>query len=209
MVRPVDVRGRCEEAIVVQRAQLRVLGDRLPELPSLPQPGERVAWLLGRGAPTGDREAFFVWQERALDYLLAWGVGNILAGSVLAVARSGVPRAIGIQSIAWGTVESAVALYAEYWARQHAVAARSGILSADAIRHEAERFEYFLALNTAADIGYVLGGITVAAKSKRPRLRGAAIGVAIQGGALLVYDLVLTIRTILRPETHFRQTSFD
>jgi hypothetical protein len=45
----------------------------------------------------------------------------------------------------------------------------------NSIRAEAERFEYFLALNSAADIAYVLGGVTVAVKSKRPRLRGAAI----------------------------------
>lgn len=195
--------------MVVQRAQLREIGGHLPDIPGLPERGRRIAWLLGRGAPTGDREAFFVWQERALDYLLAWGLGNMVAGSALAATTSGIPRAIGIQAVLWGTVESAVALYAAYWARQHAVAARSGILSADAIRSEAERFEFFLALNTAADIAYVLGGVTVAVKSKRPRLRGAAIGVAIQGSALLVYDVVLTIRTVLRPETHFRQTSFD
>jgi hypothetical protein len=174
---------------------------------SLSSNGNRVAWLLGRGAPTGDREAFFVWQERALDYLLAWGLGNMLAGSALAVTSSGIPRAIGIQAALWGTVETAVALYGEYWARQHAVAARSGFLTAEAIQTEAERFEFFLALNSAADIAYIGAGTAVALKSKRPHIRGAAIGVAIQGSALLVYDLVLTIRTILRPETHFRVAS--
>jgi hypothetical protein len=195
--------------MAVQRPQLRDISDRFPDFSGLPDRGQRIAWLLGRGTPAGDREAFFVWQERALDYLLAWGLGNAIAGSAIAVTTSGIPRAIGIQAALWGTVESAVALYAEYWARQHAVAARSGILSAEAIRSEAERFEFFLALNTAADIVYVLAGTTVAVKSSRPRLRGAAIGVAIQGGALLIYDLVLTISTVLRPETHFRQTSFD
>jgi hypothetical protein len=185
------------------------VADRLPDLPQIPPAGERVSWLLGRGTQPGDREAFFVWQERALDLLLAWGLGNIVAGSVLAVTGSGIPRAIGIQAMLWGSIEATVALYSEYWARQHALEARAGMLGAQAIQDEAERFEYFLALNTAADIVYVLGGATVAVKSKRPRWRGAAIGVAIQGGALLIYDLVLTVRTILRPETHFRRTSFD
>jgi hypothetical protein len=168
-----------------------------------------MSWLLGRGTPAGDREAFFVWQERVLDLLLAWGIGNVMAGSALAMTSSGVPRAIGIQALLWGSVETTVALYSEYWARKHALEARAGMLGAQAIQDEAERFEYFLALNTVADIVYVLGGVTVAIKSERPRWRGAAIGIAIQGGALLVYDLVLTVRTILRPETHFRRTSFD
>lgn len=189
--------------------RLQAIGDRLPGIDSMPARGDRVSWLLGRGTPAGDREAFFIWQERALDFLLAWGLGNMLAGTALAATTSGVSRAIGIQAVAWGTVESTVALYGSYWARQHAVAARSGFLSAESIRSEAERFEFFLALNSAADIAYVLGGVTVAVKSKRPRIRGAAIGVAIQGSALLVYDLVLTIRTILRPETHFRGTTLN
>lgn len=177
------------------------------QLSAAPARDNRISWLLGRGVPSGDREAFFVWQESALDVLLAWGLGNMLAGSALALTGSGMQRAIGIQAAAWGTVETAVAIYGTYWARQHALAARSGVLSADTIRAEAERFEFFLALNSAADIAYILGGATVAAKSKRPRIRGAAIGVAIQGTALLVYDLVLTVRTVLRPETHFRQTT--
>lgn len=185
------------------------MSERVSGLPGVPQPGERVTWLLGRGAPTGDREAFFVWQERALDYLLAWGVGNMIAGTALAVTTSGIPRAIGIQAAIWGTVETAVALYGEYWARQHAVAARSGFLTAEAIRSEAERFEYFLALNSAADLAYIAAGTTVAIKSQRPAMRGAAIGVAIQGVALFAYDLVLTVRTILRPETHFRKSETD
>lgn len=196
-------------AMVVQRAQLRDVADRLPDLRRFPQAGDRVSWLLGRGTPAGDREAFFVWQERALDLLLAWGVGNVVAGSALVVTRSGITRAIGIQAMLWGSVETTVALYSEYWARRHAVEARAGMLGAEAIQDEAERFEYFLALNTAADIIYVLGGTTVAMKTNRTRLRGAAIGVAIQGGALLIYDLVLTVRTVLRPETHFRRSSFD
>lgn len=195
--------------MVVQRAQLRDVADRLPEFPKFPQAGDRMSWLLGRGTPAGDREAFFVWQERVLDLLLAWGVGNVVAGSALALTGSGITRAIGIQAVLWGSVETTVALYSEYWARKHAVEARAGMLGAQAIQNEAERFEYFLALNTAADIVYVLGGVAVAVRSERPRLRGAAIGVAIQGGALLVYDLVLTVRTILRPETHFRRTAFD
>jgi hypothetical protein len=191
--------------MVLQLARIQAIGDRLPDVYNPPARGNRVSWLLGRGTPSGDREAFFIWQERTLDFLLAWGLGNMVAGATMAATMSGIPRAIGLQALAWGTVESAVAIYGSYWARQHAVAARSGYLSADAIRTEAERFEFFLALNSAADFAYILGGATVAIKSKRPRIRGAAIGVAIQGSALLVYDLVLTVRTILRPETHFRQ----
>lgn len=185
---------------MLQNAQLQSIRDRLPEVPAR---GDRTAWLLGRGAPAGDREAFFVWQERALDNLLAWGVGNMLAGTMLAITGSGMIRGIGAQAVLFGTVETAVALYGSYWARQHAVAARAGMISAGIVKSEADRFTFFVAINSAADVAYIVGGTIVAMKTKRPWLRGAAIGAALHGCALLANDVMLTVRTALRPETRF------
>lgn len=185
---------------------------RLKEVPRqrprgvpLPRPGARLAWLLGRGNAAGDREAFFLWQERVLDLLLSWGVGNVAAGSVVALTQSGIPRAIGVQAVAWGAVDAAVALYAQCVARNHAVSARAGILGARHIQARAQRFGSLLAINSGADVFYVLAGSLVAAKSSSDWVKGTAIGVVIQGGVLLLYDLGLTIRMFTRPETRFRE----
>lgn len=175
----------------------------------LPQRGSRLAWILGRGNVETDRENFFAWQERVLDLLLAWGVGNVGAGSILALRSSGIKRAIGVQAVAWGLVDSAVALYAGCIARRHATSARSGMFGARHIQQRARRFEQLLAFQTGADVLYVAVGALVAYRSRSPWIRGTAIGVLIQGGALLVYDAGLVIRLLTRPELRHRERRYD
>lgn len=176
---------------------------------SLPQRGSRLAWILGRGNVETDREDFFAWQERVLDMLLAWGIGNVGAGTVLALRSSGIKRAIGVQAVAWGLVDSAVAVYAGCIARRHATSARSGMYGARHIQQRARRFEHLLALQTAADVVYVTSGAIVAYRSRSPWIQGTAIGVLIQGGALLVYDAGLVIRLLTRPELRHRELGYD
>ena len=176
---------------------------------SLPQRGSRLAWILGRGNVESEREDFFVWQERVLDMLLAWGIGNTIAGAALAVRSPGIKRAIGVQAVAWGVVDSAVALYAGCIARRHATSARSGMFGARHIQQRARRFERLLAAQTAADIVYVTAGAIFAYRSRSPWVRGTAIGVLIQGGALLVYDTGLVIRLLTRPEMRHREQRYD
>ena len=176
---------------------------------SLPQPGARLAWILGRGNVESEREDFFVWQERVLDMLLAWGLGNTVTGTALALRSSGVKRAIGVQAVAWGLADSAVALYAGCIARRHATSARSGMYGARHIQQRARRFEHLLALQTAADVVYVTAGAVVAYRSRSPWIQGTALGVLIQGGALLLYDAGLVIRLLTRPELRHREEHYD
>jgi hypothetical protein len=171
---------------------------------TLPQRGSRLAWFLGRGNLESGRENFFVWQERVLDLLLAWGVGNVAAGSALALRSSGVTRAIGVQAMAWGAVDSAVALYGGCIARRHAASARGGLYGARHIQQRARHFEHLLAIQTCADVLYVSLGALVAARSQRPWVQGTAIGVLIQGGALMLYDAGLVVRLLTRPELRYR-----
>jgi hypothetical protein len=155
-----------------------------------------------RGSAHG-RDAFFIRQERMLDPLLAWALGNTVAGSVLAVARSGVPRAIGLQAALWGAMETVVVAGLQSAARRNAVAARSGELSARVIHAEALWFERVLAINAGLGVLYVAGGALLAVKGGAPFLRGTGAGILIQGSALLAYDIGLTIWAALRPETRF------
>jgi hypothetical protein len=174
---------------------------------SMPQPGNRLAWLLGRGNVESERESFFVWQERVLDVLLAWGAGNVLAGTAIALTRSGTRRAIAVQAIGWGAVDASIAIYAQCVARKHATSARAGMYGARHVQDRARQFGQLLAVQTGADVVYVVAGSVVAAKSKRPWVRGTALGVVIQGGALLLYDLALSIRMLTRPELRFREVA--
>ncbi len=172
---------------------------------SLPQRGSRLAWVLGRGNVESDRENFFVWQERVLDMLLAWGIGNVAGGALLTTRKSSVTKAIGVQAIAWGAVDSAVALYAGCIARRHATSARSGMYGARHVQQRARRFEHLLAVQTGADILYVTLGAVFASRTRSPWLKGTAIGVMIQGTALLLYDAALAVRLLTRPELRVRE----
>jgi hypothetical protein len=150
-----------------------------------------------------DRDSFFVRQDRMLDPLLAWGVGNVVGGGVLAAVRGGALRSIGLQAMLWGSIDTTFAVRWQLAARRNALAARSGELSADAIHDEAIWFERVQALNTGLGALYITAGAVLAVKGGSVRVRGVGAGVMIQGGALLAYDLGLTIWTVLRPETRF------
>lgn len=168
---------------------------------SLPKRGSRMAWVLGRGNVQSDRENFFVWQERVLDLLLAWGIGNVLAGSALAIrGPSTLTRAIGVQAVAWGAVDTAVAAYGGCVARRHATSARSGMFGARHVQQRARRFEKLVAVQTGADVLYVVAGAFFTSRCRSPWLKGTAIGVLIQGSALLLYDAGLALRLLTRPE---------
>jgi hypothetical protein len=75
------------------------------------------------------------------------------------------------------------------------------------IQQRARRFEHLLAVQTGADVLYVTLGAFVAARSRRPWVQGTAIGVLIQGGALLLYDAGLVVRLLTRPELRYREQS--
>jgi len=134
--------------------------------------------------------------ERAhLTRLLVWALGSILSGSLL-LALVAVRRAAGplpllqhfaIQTAAWGAVNLAIVLWAQRGLklRDHA-----GARSLDRI----------LWLNLGLDAGYIAVGITLAVAGwvlgRRLGAVGAGLGVAVQGAALFLLDLLL-IRQLL------------
>jgi hypothetical protein len=126
--------------------------------------------------------------ERAhLLRLALWGGGSVLAGSLLLalLAVRGGPsplvRHFAIQTAAWGAVDLAIVAWA--WGRlalrDHAAAAA---------------LERFLWLNLGLDVGYVAVGVTLALAAwtlgRRLGGVGAGLGVATQGLALFVLDLI-------------------
>ena len=120
--------------------------------------------------------------------LSVWAGASMLAGTaLLAWLRAGgrqspLLKQFAIQSAGWGLVDAGIAALA--W---HGIAPRD-IASAT-------RLDRILWLNIGLDAGYVLVGITMAVAAwclgRRLGLLGAGIGVGVQGGALVVLDLML------------------
>ena len=133
------------------------LGTRRRERGQLQQAHDRGRF----SARSIDRDSFFVRQDRMLDPLLAWGVGNVLGGGAVALARGGFARAVGLQAMLWGAIDTTFAVRWQLSARRNAVAARSGEISADTIHDEALWFERVQALNTGLGALYILAGGSV------------------------------------------------
>lgn len=120
--------------------------------------------------------------------LLTWAGLSIVVGSgLIALLRarrleSPLLTHFGIQSVAWGVVDLALAL----WARR-SLALRD--------LEAAVALDRFVWLNIGLDAGYVAVGATLALVGwrldRRLGLVGAGLGVIVQGLALIVLDLQL------------------
>lgn len=120
--------------------------------------------------------------------LLVWAALSIMTGSallaMLRIRRADSPLLahFAIQSVAWGAVDLAIALWAE-----------RGLALRDL--EAAVALDRFVWLNIGLDLGYVAVGATLALlgwrASRRLGLVGAGLGVIVQGLALTVLDLQL------------------
>lgn len=119
--------------------------------------------------------------------LLAWGAASVLAGTALlawmrvSARRSTLIEQFGLQTLAWGVVELAVA----------GIAYR-GIAPRDV--SSATRLDRFLWLNLGLDAGFILVGIVLAVAgwrlARRPGVTGAGVGIVVQGVALSLLHLL-------------------
>jgi hypothetical protein len=125
--------------------------------------------------------------ERAhLMRLLAWGAMSVVVGtalfSMIVVRRSGsvLLRHFGIQTLAWGLVNLAIAGIGMLRLTERDLAG-------------ATRLDRLLWFSVGLDVGIMAAGVTLAlagwALARRMGAVGAGIGVVVQGAALLALDL--------------------
>jgi hypothetical protein len=124
-------------------------------------------------------------QELLARRLLAWGALSALAGGALIWRGDPFWRAFGVQALAWGAVDAAIALFAQWRARRHPpMPERAGA--------EAYSLRRLLWINTGLDVLYVSGGLLLALTlgTRDSVWQGRGWGVIIQGGFLLAFDLI-------------------
>ena len=119
--------------------------------------------------------------------LLRWSALSLSAGLLLATSREPVERGMGEQFMAWGAVDGALALAGMWMGR------RRQVISGDPERQmkDARNLQRVLLVNAGLDVFYVLGGAGLALGRGRSdeTWRGRGLGVMIQGGFLLAFDL--------------------
>lgn len=121
--------------------------------------------------------------------LLIWAIVSMALSVPMLVITNPFVRGIGIQFLAWGAVDAAIAVFgARMSAKKQAGIKESE--QAGSETKEARWLERVLWINTCLDVLYVLGGVWLAQTlgAESPLWRGHGVGVVIQGGFLFFFD---------------------
>ncbi len=130
-------------------------------------------------------QPFFTIKYRALGFLWAWGLTNIVVGAGMALNRNQVIRHIGFQAFVWGVIDAALA----YTGRRDALAAPE---RGDDPAIVASRDQKILLINAGLDVGYMATGywLVRTARGRTDRV-GIGAGIAVQGMFLFGLDTLL------------------
>ncbi len=131
-----------------------------------------------------------IWQleQRISEQLLAWSAGSVVMGLLLRrPGASHTAHSLGLQALAWGAVDGAIALVGREVSLRKA---RLPDAFTPAVqRQEREGLRRLLLVNVALDVMYVLGGgVLLRLKKVHRSTYGHGLGVLIQGAFLLVFD---------------------
>jgi hypothetical protein len=121
--------------------------------------------------------------------LLIWAIGSMALSVPLFITTNPFLRGIGIQFLAWGAVDAAIAVFGAHMSAKK----QAGITDPERAVVEAKEarwLERVLWINTCLDVLYVLGGVwlTQTLGAESPLWRGHGVGVVIQGGFLFFFD---------------------
>jgi hypothetical protein len=91
--------------------------------------------------------------------LLLWSALSIIAGALLvAFGASAWWRGFGVQALAWGAIDAAIALGGQLSARKRRAAGPGGPA---AFEREARNLRRILWINTGLDVLYMAGGLVL------------------------------------------------
>ncbi len=121
--------------------------------------------------------------------LLLWSALSITAGLLLLAFGDTFWRGFGIQAAAWGVIDAAIAYFGQRSAARQRAASRG---DREVIGRAAAKLRRLLWINTGLDVLYVAGGVLLVNTLGRTDLfaAGNGWGVILQGGFLLIFDLL-------------------
>ncbi len=124
-------------------------------------------------------------------WLIGWNVLNIAVGIVLSKDESPVRRGIATQNIGWGVINILIGLFGLVNTRRRK-AKLDRPNAPDVLKKETNNLRNVLLVNIALDALYMVAGARTADTLNVYR-RGIGIGIIIQGGLLLVWDIFLVL----------------
>ncbi|MGB3467942.1 MAG: hypothetical protein WBA74_21835 [Cyclobacteriaceae bacterium] len=120
-----------------------------------------------------------------------WAIGNMLTSPLLASRASGSAKYFHQMNGYWNIINLGIAGFGYYGLLRQDPSALS---LAQSIA-EQQKIENMLLFNTGLDVAYVIGGLYMYERAKNvsknaDRLKGFGQSVMLQGGFLLVFDLI-------------------
>ncbi|NJL14392.1 MAG: hypothetical protein HC913_16210 [Microscillaceae bacterium] len=121
----------------------------------------------------------------------SWALGNMLLGGIMRTRTEGVTQRFHEMNIYWNAVNLGLAGFGLYAALRGQ--SDLGVL---ATWQEQAATEKILLFNAGLDVGYILGGLYLTERSRRPEVRQATLkgfgrSLMLQGAFLLVFDVSL------------------
>jgi hypothetical protein len=129
-------------------------------------------------------------QRTAMFVLGGWALGNIGLGLTLRSRQSGESRRFHEMNALWNAVNLGIAGFGYLSLLRQDIPP-----DAFASLRENTGFAKVLLFNTGLDVGYIVGGLYLRERARRPdadadQLRGYGNAILLQGGFLFVFDLV-------------------
>lgn len=139
-----------------------------------------------------ESETFDQFQASLTQRLLGWSGLSIASGLILAFLPKRFWRGMGHQFLGWGLVDGVIALLGMGGMQRRRQKRVSYPVAAEELDSEARTMATILAVNSGLDILYVAGGAQTISKkgADDDYWRGAGWGIILQGGFLLIFDLI-------------------
>lgn len=132
---------------------------------------------------------FYSYQQQRFFLLLFWGILSVIAGSALQLNTQPFWKQFGIQSLLWGAIDAALALFGLPGANKKEERLALGELTETDVQKDTRNFYRILLINFGLDVGYIALGIWLMQHfSTRPDRRGMGLGILIQGIWLFLFD---------------------
>jgi hypothetical protein len=128
-------------------------------------------------------------QQTLTRRLFIWSGLSIIVGLGL-LGLDSFWRGFGIQALAWGLIDAAIAFFGGLTARRR-YAALPDPLAPVCVRNESQKLRRLLWVNAGLDVGYMAGGLALALTlgANDPAWQGHGWGIVAQGGFLFLFDL--------------------
>ena len=118
--------------------------------------------------------------------LLVWSILSLLSGLYIWFAANEFGRGFGIQLVAWGAVDAAIAIVGVRSAARRKSTADP--------KNEALFIRKVLWINFGLDVLYILGGFWVIQAYSESFWQGTGWGIVLQGAFLFLFDLIHALR---------------